>query len=291
MGGLSVSTESSPVVDAKSPRSIGQRLCWLLLALICWAMAWRLIRSTWFYARTDPTWEQIQRQGAMRVCVDAAYPPFEVQDSAGRFAGYDVDLARELTARWGVGVEFVNVHFDGLYDALLAGKCDVLLSALPYDETMTEDVLFSPSYFNAGLLLAVREGESRIRGVNGLAGKRVAVEAGASAHLEARRLQEQARIALQIMTWQTAREALQAVLAEEADAAIADSVAVYEFVADAGGIRYLERFLTDEQYVIAMRPDSGYLWKRIADELARMDKDGFLDQLQARWFSPEPPGG
>jgi polar amino acid transport system substrate-binding protein len=275
---------SDPAVDARPVRSIQQRLFWLLFALVCWGLAWHLIRNTWFYARTDPTWERIERQGVLRVCMDAAYPPFEVEDSAGRFAGYDVDLAEELAARWGVRAEFVNVHFDGLYDALLAGKCDAVLSALPYDENMTEDVLFSPSYFNAGLLLAVREGEARIRGVNGLAGKRVAVEAGASAHLEARRLQEQARIPLEIVPMSTAREALQAVLAEGVDAAIADSVAVYEFAADSKGIYYLERFLTDDQYVIAMRPDSGYLWKRTADELARMGKDGFLDQLQEEWF-------
>jgi ABC-type amino acid transport substrate-binding protein len=216
--------------------------------------------------------------------MDAAYPPFEVQDSSGRFAGYDVDLAEELAARWGVGAEFVNVHFDGLYDALLAGKCDVVLSALPYDETVTEDVLLSPSYFNAGLLLALPEDEMRIRSVNSLDGMRVAVETGAFAHLEARRLQEQARIALQIVPLPTAQEALQAVAAGDVDAAIADSVSVYESATDPGGIRYLERFLTDEQYVIAMRPDSGYLWKRIADELARMHKDGFLERLQDEWF-------
>jgi len=286
-----MATESGLAADAQPTRSVGQRVFWLLLAMMCWALAWGSIRDTWFYARTDPTWEHIQRQGAMRVCMDAAYPPFEVQDSTGRFAGYDVHLARELTARWGVRAEFVNVHFDGLYDALLASKCDVLLSALPYDENMTEDVLFSPSYFNAGLLLAVREDETRIRSVNGLSGMRVAVETGASAHLEARRLQEQAQIPLEIVPVPTAWEALQAVVAKEVDAAIADSVAVYEFAADSGGIRYLERFLTDEQYVIAMRPDSGYLWKRIADELARMDRDGFMDQLQTTWFSPTPPGG
>jgi len=275
---------SGQETHARSARSVRERLFWLLLGLICWTLAWRSIRTTWLYARTDPTWEHIQRQGVVRVCMDAAYPPFEVQDSSGRFAGYDVALAEELAACWEVGAEFVNVHFDGLYDALLADKCDIVLSALPYDETLTEDVLFSPSYFNAGLLLAVREDETRIRSVNGLDGKRVAVESGASAHLEARRLQEQARIALQIVPLPTAAEALQAVAAGEVDAAIADSVSVYESAADPGGIRYLERFLTDEQYVIAMRPDSGYMWKRIADELARMHKDGSLERLQSQWF-------
>jgi ABC-type amino acid transport substrate-binding protein len=183
-----------------------------------------------------------------------------------------------------VGVEFINVHFDGLYDALLSGKCDLLASALPYDETLTEDVLYSPSYFNAGLVLAVRQDERRIRGVNGLGGKRVGVELGAASDLEARRLRDQGRIPLQITPSPSAEEALQALAAGEVDATIADSVSVYRFANDPGGIRYFKRFLTDEQLVMAMRPNSGYLWKRIADELARMHKDGFLEGLQQRWF-------
>ncbi|MBC7261888.1 MAG: transporter substrate-binding domain-containing protein, partial [Chloroflexi bacterium] len=173
------------------------RWLWLILALGCWVLAVLEIRS-WFGGSTDPTWEQIQKSSVVRVGMDATYPPFEVQDEAGHFYGYDVDLAEELARRWGVRAEFINIHFDGLYDALLTGKCDLLVSALPYDETLTEDVLYSPSYFNAGLLLAVHEGERRIGGVNSLAGKEVGVELGSAAHLEARRIQEQGRIPLQV---------------------------------------------------------------------------------------------
>lgn len=259
------------------------RWLWLLLALGCWTLAVLEIRS-WLGGGTDPTWQQIQRSGVVRVGMDATYPPFEVQDEAGHFYGYDVDLVEELARRWGVRAEFINIHFDGLYDALLSGKCDLLVSALPYDETLTEDVLYSPSYFNAGLLLAVREGERRIGGVNSLGGKKVGVELGSAAHLEARHLQEQGHIPLQIVPFSSAAEALQALYAGEVDAVIADSISVYHFVRDPGGIRYLKKFLTDEQYVMAMRPDSGYLWGRIANELARMKKDGFLKALQEKWF-------
>ena len=260
------------------------RWAWLCLALCCWALALQLIATTWFYGRTDPTWEQIQRSGVVRVGMDATYPPFDMQDGAGGFSGYDVDLAHELARRWDVRAEFVNVHFDGLYDAVLADKCDMIISALPYDPAMTEDVLYSPSYFNAGLLLVVREDERGIRSTGGLADKKVGVEMGSAAHLEARRLSEQACIPMQIVPSPTSREAMEAVLAKEVDAAIADSVTIYRSARDLGGIRYLKKFLTDEQYVIAMRPHMGHLWKRIADEIARMRADGFLDALQPKWF-------
>ena len=52
--------------------------------------------------------------------MDASYPPFEVVDEQGSYRGLDVDLAQALASRWGVEVAFVNIAFDGLYDALLA---------------------------------------------------------------------------------------------------------------------------------------------------------------------------
>jgi len=216
--------------------------------------------------------------------MDASYPPFGVQDAEGRFVGYDVDLVEALAERWGVRSHFTSVHFDGLYDALLAGKCDLLASALPYDETLTEDVLYSPSYFNAGLLIAVPRDGRRIHGPNGLAGARVGVELGTEAHLEARRIREQARIPLETVTFPSAEEALESLHQGSVAAVLADSVSVYKFARTSGGISYVERFLTDRQYVLALRPDSGYLWKRTADDLARLKREGFLDTLQHRWL-------
>lgn len=261
-----------------------ERWLWLLVALCCWLLALRTLRETWFDTSTDPTWKQIQRSGTLRVCMDASYPPFGVQDATGQFVGYDVDLVEELAERWGVRSQFTNIHFDGLYDALLAGKCDLLVSALPYDETLTEDVLYSPSYFNAGLLIAVPRDGNRIRGPNGLAGAQVGVELGTEAHLETRRIREQARIPLEIVAFPSAKEALESLHQGTVSAVIADSVSIYEFVRTTGGISYVERFLTDRQYVMALRPHSGYLWKRIADDLARLEREGFLDTLQRRWF-------
>ena len=261
-----------------------RRLMWLLSGLVCWTFALVSIRNLWFQRSSDPTWDRMSASDTMRVCIEAAYPPFGMVDAAGNFSGFDVDIARELATRWGLQVEFVNLHFDGLYDALLADKCDLILSALPHDETLTEDVLYSPSYFNAGLLLAVRQDERRIRGVNQLGGKSVGVELGSAAELEARRHLEQGRIPLEIKTYPGAIEALTALRNGEVDAAIADSVNVYHFARDPGGIRYVKRFLSDEQYVIALRPGSGYTWKRLADEIARLTRQGFFKTLQARWF-------
>jgi ABC-type amino acid transport substrate-binding protein len=261
-----------------------ERLLWSLAAIACWALAAHLIRTTWLYPQKDATWRHMQDSGVLRVGLDASFAPFETVDAAGQVAGYDVDLVSELAARWGVRAEFINISFDGLYDALTADKCDILCSALPYDPALTQDVLYSPSYFNAGLLVVVKADQSSIRSTADLGGRGVGVELATAGHLQARWLVEQARIPLLITTYDTADGALQALRNGEVAAAIVDSGTAYRFARDPGGITWLNEFLTDEQYVLAMPLHSGYLWKRTSDDLATLSRDGFLDQLRTKWF-------
>jgi ABC-type amino acid transport substrate-binding protein len=259
-------------------------LFWALLGMAMWLTALHRGYRVWFQRGTDSTWEAMQRTGRVRVCIDPTYPPFAYVLDSGGIAGFDVDLAEELASRFGVAHELVALHFDGLDDALLAGRCDIILSALPYDETLTEDVLYSPSYFNAGLLLAARSEDAAVRSTSDLAVRRVGVAEGSTAHLHARWLQEHARIPLVPVSYDKAEDALEALSRGLVDAVIADSIAVYGFSAHHDSVRYVQRFLVDDQYVIAMRPGDGYLWKRIADELSRMAREGYLERLIAKWF-------
>ena len=80
----------------------------------------------------DHTWAVIQQTGMLRVGMDASYPPFEeIDETTGELRGYDVELAREIGRRLGLEVQFVNIGFDGLYDALITKKVDAVISALP----------------------------------------------------------------------------------------------------------------------------------------------------------------
>ena len=98
---------------------------------------------------------EIRQRGVLRVGLDASFPPFESLDEDGQVVGLDADIARAIADDLGVEVQFVNIGFDGLYDALLIKRVDVLLSGLPVDPYRTGDVAYSANYFNAG---QVRQG-------------------------------------------------------------------------------------------------------------------------------------
>ncbi len=231
----------------------------------------------------DGTLERVQSGRVLRVGLDASFPPFETLDTAGEVSGVDADLARALAARLGAEAAFVNLGFDGLYDALLADKVDVVISGLPYDPRRTQDVIYSPPYFNAGQVLVTRAGDTALDGSQALAGRSVAVEWGSQADMEARRL-KQTVAGLTILSRPTVQDALQTLAAGQADAAIADSISARQFMrSNAGQVRVVET-LTDEPYVIASRAGSRRLAEAIDQALLELRESGELDKLLAQWF-------
>jgi ABC-type amino acid transport substrate-binding protein len=249
-----------------------------------------LVAGWWLWPRaqppiTDPTWERIQREGMIRVGLDPTYPPFETDDGNGNLSGLDVDLARALAGRLDLRVEFVLIHFDGLYDALHTGRVDVLISALPFDARQTKDVLYSPPYFNAGQIIVVRAGDSSVKGATELTGKRVAVEWGSSGDVEARRLRSQRQIKLTIQPYETASAALDALQSGAADVALVDAVTALAAAGKEGRpLQVIGPPLTDEPYIMATRRDSPALWDTLNRTLATLQQDGTMSQLTTRWF-------
>ena len=259
----------------------------------------------------DKTLERVQATGELRVGLDASFPPFESLDADGNVLGFDADLAHAIAARLGAEPVFVNVGFDGLYDALWAGRVDVIISGLPYDPRRTQDVNYSTPYFNAGQVLVVRaddvpNGNAGIP--NGSAGipipaegiptrsagiptrsagipipARIAVEWGSLADMEARRLQGLVGD-IETLPQPTAQDALNALVAGQADAAIVDAVSAYQFMGEGDAEVRIAEVLTDEPYVIATRVKSRRLAGTIEDALVELRESGALDDLMDRWF-------
>lgn len=230
---------------------------------------------------SDQVWETIQATGTLRVGLDASYPPFEYLDHENRIVGFDVDLATEIGRRLGLEVVFVNISYDGLYDALLIGQVDILLSALVSAPEFEGRADFSGPYFNIGEHLITHTGSS-IQSMEDLADKTVVVEYGSGGDVEVR-LWERRVSGLAIIRVPEAATAIQTLAAQEADAALVDGITAYEQILLFPDLRIVMP-VNDVFLAAAFHPDSDVLHQQVDIALRNILTDGTIEELMARWF-------
>jgi ABC-type amino acid transport substrate-binding protein len=227
--------------------------------------------------------KRIQSAGALRVAVDPSFPPFEFVDSSGHVVGLDADLAKAIGNRLGVQVQFIATGYDALFDALTVGRADVVISAMYPDPTRMQEFVFSPSYFDAGEVLMVRE-DSAITGTPDLAGKQVALVFGTQAHMLALQW-EKTMPTPPILVVGDAPETITSVLAAGiVDAVILDNVTAQMTATNTPGLRVLSPPITNEPYTIAARKEDAKLLDAISAILQEMQASGELDALIRQWM-------
>lgn len=261
----------SPVVMAS--QRVFQRVWLLILAVLLWASG---------CASGGETWQRIQEEGVLHIGVDPSYPPFATLEGE-TVVGIDADLGKAVAADLGLEAAFSSFGYDGLYDALRTEQVDVLISALVIRPELTRDFAYSAPYFNAGQVLVVASGGRAVSNFEEMAGKRLAVELGAEGHVIAtewqRRLGE-----LQVETYETADEALQAAGAGAADAAIVDAISAGLSAGGESGLTVAGEPLTEEPFAIVFRIEDEQLQEAVDGSLERLRRDGTLAAILSRWL-------
>jgi ABC-type amino acid transport substrate-binding protein len=263
---------------------------WILLVLGLVAI---ILLGIGFFARDkifpteDRTWQTMQANGVWRVGTDPSFPPFEQLDANGQPEGYDIDLARQMGAQWGLKVEIVSIGFDSLLDALQAGKIDSVISALPYDERLTQNVSYSAPYFEAGIRLAVRQ-DSSLTSVEQLAAlklaPKVAVEWGSTGDMVGRHLQR-ATPAIQLVQFSTPEEAVNALVQDQTiTALLVDQVTLRQMQGKGLQLKVIGPVLESNPYVIAMPHKASILQAKVEQARLNLQASANSTKLENRWF-------
>jgi polar amino acid transport system substrate-binding protein len=123
--------------------------------------------------------DAIKTAGKLVWCVDVSYPPEESYKADGTTAqGSDIDIANEIGKRFGVTTEIDNTGFDGIIPALLAKKCDLIISGMNDTPDRAKQVAFV-DYLKVGQGLLVPAGNPKgITDLANLSGDAVAVQLG-----------------------------------------------------------------------------------------------------------------
>jgi len=237
-------------------------------------------------AKNNDAWERIASSGVLRVGIDPTFPPFALAEG-DRLEGLDVDLAHALAEELRLEAQFTYFGYDGLYDALATGQVDVLISALVIAPERTKEIAYSTAYFDAGQFLFVSEALAGVNSMADLEGKTVALELGALGHVLAEEWQGRLRD-LTVQPQAGAAEALAAVAAGEADAALVDSVSGRLFLSNhqsgAPRLRMAAEAVAPEPYALATRIEDVMLLRELNTALQRLNESGRMDIIVNKWL-------
>src|SRR6266478_4374615 len=97
-----------------------------------------------------PTLDRIRAAGVLRVGTTGDYTPFSLRRPDGAYAGADIDMAHDLAATIGVGLEFVGTVWVDLLGDFLEDRFDIAMGGVTVNPSRAEKAFFSIPTFVDG---------------------------------------------------------------------------------------------------------------------------------------------
>lgn len=221
-----------------------------------------------------------------KVGMEPTFPPFDTIDPATQeFAGFDVDIMEAIAADQGFELEWVNLEFNGLVPALEAGNIDIIASGMNASEDRRQKVDFSTTYYDSGLVLAVKAGNTAIKGVDDLtADMKVGAQIGTTGGDLAQELFNDGKIkeakiynGLDVAVMDLQNGAISALI---------NDLPVTKAYMDAqpGTIEIVGDVLNAESYGYAVQKGNKELLDKINTGLQTLIDDGRFDEIYKKWF-------
>lgn len=230
--------------------------------------------------------DDARSRGMLLAGVRTDFPPFGYLDPSGQPAGFDVDVARYLARALfdeDGRLEAVPVTSGSRIPFLYSGWIDMIVAGMTITPERRQVLEFSDPYFVSASLLLVPAG-SRVRGVEDLAGKTVAVVKGSIQENDLARLAPAAKPA----AFGTVDEAVRAVKAGTADALCEDDAVVRALARGNRGLKAAGTPLLPRPYAIALRKGDVATLRWVNEKLGAMKADGTYGRLLKKYLGAAP---
>ncbi|MCI0129935.1 MULTISPECIES: amino acid ABC transporter substrate-binding protein/permease [unclassified Vagococcus] len=109
---------------------------------------------------------------------DLTFAPFEYQNSSGTYIGIDVDLINAIAKDQGFKVDLKPLGFDSAVQAVQSKQVDGMVAGMSITDERKKSFDFSDPYFDSGISMAVKKGNTSIKRYDDLKGKTVAAKVG-----------------------------------------------------------------------------------------------------------------
>lgn len=111
---------------------------------------------------------------------DVTYPPFEFADEKNQYVGIDIDIMKAIAKSEGFKVKIKPLGFNAAVQAVQSEQIDGVIAGMTITPERQAKFDFADPYYQTGVVMAVQK-KSKIKSLEGLRGKRVAIKTGTSA--------------------------------------------------------------------------------------------------------------
>lgn len=219
-----------------------------------------------------------------KAAMEPTFPPFDTTDEEGNIDGFDYDMLNAIAEDQGFTVEWSSIGFDGLIPAVKSGTVDIVASGMWANEKRKKTVDFSDTYFDSGIVLAVKKDNNTIKGVKDLTpDMKVAVQISTSSADLAQKLEKEGKIK-EAKIYDKVNDAVMDVKNGTVDALINDKPVTLEYISQQpDAIKIVGENLTKEQYGMAVKKGNKEMLDMLNAGLENIKKDGTFDKLLKKW--------
>lgn len=228
------------------------------------------------------TLEEIQSDGTIRIGVFSDKAPFGYVDSAGEYAGYDIEYGNRIGEDLGLKVEYVPVEAASRVEFVDTGKVDLILANFTVTEERKQKVDFANPYMKVALGV-VSPDNDKIKSEADLAGKKLIVVKGttAEAYLE----KEHPEVELQ--KYEQYTEATNALADGRGDAWVTDNTEALAWAGEAKGFTATITNLGDVDTIAgAVAKGNTTVLDWLNQELVELGKENFFHKAYEKTLKP-----
>jgi len=227
-----------------------------------------------------------QRERVLKVAVSPDFSPFEFMDSQGKTTGFDVELIEALAQQMDRRLVLQNMSWDSLIPEVQSGNVDAIISAISMTPARTQLILFTDSYYQSGLAVMVRKGNSEIKGFEELKGRKVAVQIGTTGAIRAQRIPE-----VEVRDFDLNSSTFLELQNGGVDAVLNDLPVLQFYLKDQkdSGLEIVGPMVGAESYGIGLRKGNEVLAAEFNVALKKLKENGEYERLYEKWFGVKPP--
>ena len=259
------------------------------------AIALLAIAAVAFYAGATPaetTLEKIEKTGAMTIGTRTGSPPFGYVNKNNQWVGFSIDLVEQailplIAKKVGKQVKLEKKEStpQTRIPLLTSNAVDLIAETMTDTRARRDSVDFSLTFFATGAQFLVRKG-SPIKGIQSIAGKRVAAQQGST---NARIIRERAPNA-KLVEFPDQPAAFQALAQKQVEAYANDGIQLAGLKAKApkpDEWHIAGEFFSYEPYGMAMRKNDSDFRHMVNTGLMEAIESGKYFELYDKWFGPK----